>query len=620
MSVPFKVRVLAVHVGITGHNDCSGVVPDCHGVTQNGSGSSSVTSPALILVETPNEPVCGGTVVIINSTITPNMTFTKTSQKFGQWADSRANTVFGLGFASEQQLTKFAEKFQEVKEAAKLARDKSQEKMETSSNHSQESGRETPSSNQVSSMNGTDDEKISHTPETTALQSENDRLKTAIEQRYVHSTPNHSDIRCRSGVTGRVGRIPGRPGNAVGHRKAHTRWDKLYTLDGKCSLGTGSGRVFAGDGVWQRESSLGTGCGRVFAGDGVWQRESSLGTGCGSESLRWGRGVAGRVFAGDGVWQRESSLGTGCGSESLRWGRGGAGRVFAGDGVWQGLRWGRGGAGRVFAGDGVGQGESSLGTGWGRESLRWGRGVAGSSLGTGCGRVFAGDGVGQGESSLGTGNSNAKKCETELQTLRESNARLLDALQEANSSVENWKTQAAACQEENTTLRNKIVELELQCKEVNQEKEKNAQLTLRVQQLEAELQDKDQELENLRKQAEIIPQLMAECESITAKLQVAEQSGKEARGKVATLQSEVEDSQQKHTHMKVELKKFMDVLEGKIDELHENFVGYWSNLTEDHVLRPLALELLGLLLILQRLIPSETKHLLAFTSPTPPTQ
>lgn len=33
------------------------------------------------------------------------MTFTKTSQKFGQWADSRANTVYGLGFASEQHLT-----------------------------------------------------------------------------------------------------------------------------------------------------------------------------------------------------------------------------------------------------------------------------------------------------------------------------------------------------------------------------------------------------------------------------------------------------------------------------------------------------------------------------------
>ncbi|XP_003465248.1 homer protein homolog 3 isoform X2 [Cavia porcellus] len=69
----------------------------------------------------------GGTKAIINSTVTPNMTFTKTSQKFGQWADSRANTVYGLGFASEQHLTQFAEKFQEVKEAARLAREKSQD-------------------------------------------------------------------------------------------------------------------------------------------------------------------------------------------------------------------------------------------------------------------------------------------------------------------------------------------------------------------------------------------------------------------------------------------------------------------------------------------------------------
>lgn len=34
------------------------------------------------------------------------MTFTKTSQKFGQWSDIRANTVYGLGFASEPELNK----------------------------------------------------------------------------------------------------------------------------------------------------------------------------------------------------------------------------------------------------------------------------------------------------------------------------------------------------------------------------------------------------------------------------------------------------------------------------------------------------------------------------------
>lgn len=54
------------------------------------------------------------------------MTFTKTSQKFGQWSDVRANTVYGLGFSSEAELGKFIEKFHEVKEATKLANAKLQ--------------------------------------------------------------------------------------------------------------------------------------------------------------------------------------------------------------------------------------------------------------------------------------------------------------------------------------------------------------------------------------------------------------------------------------------------------------------------------------------------------------
>ncbi|XP_077080535.1 homer protein homolog 2 isoform X2 [Siphateles boraxobius] len=278
-----------------------------------------------------------GTKVIINSTITPNMNFTKTSQKFGQWADSRANTVFGLGFASEQQLAKFAEKFLEVKEAAKLAREKSQEKMETSSQQSQESGRETPSGNQASSFNGTDDEKISIGPE-------NEALKSEAEQR---------------------------------------------------------------------------------------------------------------------------------------------------------------------------------------------------------------------------------KCELELEALTESNARLQEALEEQKISAENWRSRVTQSQAEENQLRNQISELELQCKEVNLEKERNVQLTLRIQQLESDLQDKQQELENLCKQAEIIPQLMAECENLTAKLQAAELKSQDLSEKLKLLQGEIDGSQHKHKNMKTELKKFMDVLDGKIDELHE---------------------------------------------------
>uniref|UniRef100_A0A8C8WAQ7 Homer protein homolog 3 n=1 Tax=Panthera leo TaxID=9689 RepID=A0A8C8WAQ7_PANLE len=101
----------------------------------------------------------GGAKAIINSTVTPNMTFTKTSQKFGQWADSRANTVYGLGFASEQHLTQFAEKFQEVKEAARLAREKSQDGGELTSPALGLTSHQVPPSPLVSA-NGPGDEKL----------------------------------------------------------------------------------------------------------------------------------------------------------------------------------------------------------------------------------------------------------------------------------------------------------------------------------------------------------------------------------------------------------------------------------------------------------------------------
>ncbi|XP_029469751.1 homer protein homolog 3-like isoform X1 [Rhinatrema bivittatum] len=119
----------------------------------------------------------GGTKAIINSTITPNMTFTKTSQKFGQWADSRANTVYGLGFASEHHLSQFAEKFQEVKEAARLAREKSQDKIElTNPALSFTSQQVLPSP--VISSNGPGDEKFFRSQSADVeLTTEKERLK-----------------------------------------------------------------------------------------------------------------------------------------------------------------------------------------------------------------------------------------------------------------------------------------------------------------------------------------------------------------------------------------------------------------------------------------------------------
>jgi len=62
-----------------------------------------------------------GSKVLLNTIVTARMTFTKTSQKFCQWVDSRANHVYGLGFSNENDLLRFMDKFLEVKEATRNA-------------------------------------------------------------------------------------------------------------------------------------------------------------------------------------------------------------------------------------------------------------------------------------------------------------------------------------------------------------------------------------------------------------------------------------------------------------------------------------------------------------------
>ena len=39
------------------------------------------------------------------------MVFTKTAQKFGQWSDPKAGTMYGVGFTNEDDLNKVSEVF-----------------------------------------------------------------------------------------------------------------------------------------------------------------------------------------------------------------------------------------------------------------------------------------------------------------------------------------------------------------------------------------------------------------------------------------------------------------------------------------------------------------------------
>ncbi|XP_061551228.1 homer protein homolog 3-like isoform X2 [Phycodurus eques] len=127
----------------------------------------------------------GGTKAIINCIVTPSMTFTKTSQKFGQWADSRANTVYGLGFATEQQLHQFSEKFKEVKDAARLAREKSQDKelantaLSIAAPQDLSDGLQSPP---VMCVNGPEDKLFRSQSADITLSSEKERIKKMLSE------------------------------------------------------------------------------------------------------------------------------------------------------------------------------------------------------------------------------------------------------------------------------------------------------------------------------------------------------------------------------------------------------------------------------------------------------
>lgn len=128
-----------------------------------------------------------GSKAIVNSTITPGMTFTKTSQKFGQWSDPRANTVYGLGFSSEQDLQKFIEKFKEVKEMTRQVVNQTPPIPPSTNQNSTSQGSDTTSKQDANlrerrnSFNSSPNNSSNNASES-QLKYENDRLKLALAQ------------------------------------------------------------------------------------------------------------------------------------------------------------------------------------------------------------------------------------------------------------------------------------------------------------------------------------------------------------------------------------------------------------------------------------------------------
>ncbi|XP_059062685.1 homer protein homolog 2 [Achroia grisella] len=166
-----------------------------------------------------------GTKAVINSTITANMTFTKTSQKFGQWSDVRANTVYGLGFASEAELGKFIEKFQEVKEAIQAQQCTGGAKSVTNGN----SGAATPVASATASplLAGRAAQQDDVEPAISPAQPKVDNDEMMVHQRA------HSVSSTLQGGYATVGRAPRGPLSSVG-------------AAGVAAGGAGAGGVTAG--------------------------------------------------------------------------------------------------------------------------------------------------------------------------------------------------------------------------------------------------------------------------------------------------------------------------------------------------------------------------------------
>ncbi|CAD5126156.1 unnamed protein product [Dimorphilus gyrociliatus] len=104
-----------------------------------------------------------GTKALINSTLTPNMVFNRTSPKFGQWSDSRASTIYGLGFPQDILLEKFQEHFKEIVDLLK-----NEENIFSTSNDIQNNSKPLPEDKRNSLQN------------MDSLKYENDRLKLAL--------------------------------------------------------------------------------------------------------------------------------------------------------------------------------------------------------------------------------------------------------------------------------------------------------------------------------------------------------------------------------------------------------------------------------------------------------
>ncbi|KAF7650844.1 hypothetical protein LDENG_00119660 [Lucifuga dentata] len=159
--------------------------------------------------------------------------------------------------------------------------------------------------------------------------------------------------------------------------------------------------------------------------------------------------------------------------------------------------------------------------------------------------------------------------EAELFTLQDSNAKLVAALQEANSSVEEWKKQLAEYQEETDRLRDQVAELEAQLGHPAAGQTGREELGRSLEELEALLSAKDQEIHNLQSKKTDVGELEKEREEAMERLQELETRNSELEDRVQNAEKTLASSQEEREQAEVEVRRIIEVLDVKIGDLND---------------------------------------------------
>ncbi|XP_028857221.1 homer protein homolog 3b isoform X2 [Denticeps clupeoides] len=159
--------------------------------------------------------------------------------------------------------------------------------------------------------------------------------------------------------------------------------------------------------------------------------------------------------------------------------------------------------------------------------------------------------------------------EAELFTLQDSNAKLVAALHEANTSVEQWKKQLAEYQEETDRLRDQVAELEAQSGRPGPSEIGKDELTQSLRELEVLLKVKDEEIHTLQCKKSDFNDLEKEREEAKQRLQDLKAKNTDLEQQVLAAEKTLASSRAERDRVDSEVQRVIGVLDVKIGDLND---------------------------------------------------